>query len=186
VSLPTVTDLKQHNNQMSSADDNELQTHLDAAIEIVEGLIGPIGEGSVTETHYGASGGVLVLRRMPASELTAISPRPFPGVTTVPYDVADFVLDPATGIVRAGNGGAFYGDFTVTYSTGYAALPASIHLAVLIIAAHLWETQRMPMQDSGPAGFGMDSDAAPSVPRGFAIPNRAQELLAPYMRPSIA
>jgi hypothetical protein len=54
-------------------------------------------------------------------------------------------------------------------------------MATLIIAGHLWETQRgnspvasaLPAEDYSPGVVGM----------GFAIPARAMDLLAPYLRP---
>jgi hypothetical protein len=188
VSLPTLPDLKEHNNQLSAADDDELQNHLDAAVEVVEGLIGPVAEDTVTETHYGLNSSVLVLKQMPVGALTAVSSRA--GSTTTALTLSDYELDPATGLVRLANGSWFYGNFTVTYTTGRADVPASIRLAILIVAEHLWETQRMPGQsrDSAPAGFGgLDGiPDASSSGRGFLIPNRAEELLRPYMWPVIA
>jgi hypothetical protein len=73
----------------------------------------------------------------------------------------------------------------VTYTAGYDDLPADVSGAIVLIAAHLWETQRgsapsaLALQD--PNGFD------PSTPGlGFAIPNRAKELLAAYIRPAVA
>ena len=188
MSLPTVDDLRRHANMTSTADDAELQDHLDAAVEIVEGLIGPIdAPATVTETHYNTSSDVLVLKRMPVGALVSVSSRV--GASTTALTLADYELDAASGLLRVASGARFYGSYTVSYTSGRDALPASIHLAVLIIAAHLWETQRMPgMGDSVQPGFG-GADGVPdagSLGRGYAIPNRAQELLRPYMLPSVA
>lgn len=184
MSLPTVTDLKIHLNKTTDADDTELGDMLDAAIEVVEGIVGPVGESEVTETHYNVSSGLLVLRRHPASALVSVSSRV--GATTSPLTLSDYELDPSTGIVRLASGYGFYGNFTVTYAVGRETVPASIRLAILIIAAHLFETQRVPgaNRGAGQPGFG----AAPEMgaPMGFAIPNRAQELLQAYMLPVIA
>jgi hypothetical protein len=187
MSLPTVDDLKIHANMTSSVDDSELQDVLDAAIEVVEGLIGPLSSpGQVVETHRNVSSDVLVLKRMPVAGLVSVASRV--GASSTPLTLGDYELDAASGLLRTASGARFYGSYTVTYTSGREVLPAAIRLAVLIIAAHLWETQRMPMQDSGPAGFGgMDGiPDAGSAGRGFAIPNRAQELLQSYMSPSIA
>jgi uncharacterized phiE125 gp8 family phage protein len=184
VAVPNLTDLKAHLNITVDTDDAELQETLDAALELVADLVGPIAEGVVTETHYGMNSGALVLRRMPVAELTAVSSRS--GATTTALTLDDYELDAATGLVRRVDGGRFYGSFVVTYSTGRESVPASLRLAVLIVAAHLWETQRMPGFQSGdslPAGFGgLDGVPDQTMPgRGFAIPNRAQELLRPYL-----
>lgn len=57
------------------------------------------------------------------------------------------------------------------------AVPASLRLAVLIIAAHLWELQRTPGARTQLYG---GSGVSTPLPRGYAIPNRAVELMAPY------
>lgn len=185
MSLPTVDDLKIHANIPASdtSHDAELTDMLDAAIELVEGIVGPVGVGTVTETHYNVSSSALVLARFPASAVTAVGTRS--GATTTPLTLADYELDTGTGILRRADGGGFYGSYTVTYSTGRATVPASIHLAILIVAAHLWETQRgtapTALQLQDPNG----ADVGPSG-MGYAIPRRAQELLQPYMLPVIA
>ena len=183
MSLPTVTDLKIHDNQTSSTDDNELQDHLDAAIEVVEGIVGPISSGTVTETHYNVSSDVLVLKRMPVASLVSVSSRV--GATTTALTLADYELDADTGLLRAVSGAGFYGSYTVSYTVGRSALPASIKLAVLIVAEHLWRTQR------GVAPSPLDvqnqefEQASPSGV-GFAVPRRAAELLAAYVQPTVA
>lgn len=179
MSLPTIADLKIHLNMTGTENDGELADVLDAAVEMVGGLIGPIVSVTVTETHYGMSSNLLLLRRMPVGALTAISARY--GATSTALTLGDYELDPATGIVRTVSGSGFRGDFTVTYSSGRATVPADIRLAVLIIASHLWETQRVP---GASRAFGQPE--APPVSRGFAIPNRAADLLAPYQMPTIA
>jgi hypothetical protein len=55
----------------------------------------------------------------------------------------------------------------------------AIREAILIIAAHLWETQR----GTSPSALslqGADIGDAVSPGLGYAIPNRARELLEPY------
>lgn len=186
MSLPTVDDLKAHLDPGDSGD-AELTDFLDAAVEAVEGIVGPVGLATVTETHYGVSSDVLVLRQMPVAALVSVSSR-F-GATTTALTLADYELNLAAGIVRQVSGSGFYGNYTITYSVGREVVPASIQLAILIIAEHLHETQRMPGQTSDrPAGFGGIDGVADAgfMPRGFAIPSRAQELLRPYIVPVVA
>ncbi|WP_372728969.1 hypothetical protein [Nocardioides sp.] len=189
MSLPTLTDLKIHQNITTSADDDELADTLDAAVEVVAGMIGPLETSEVTETHRAVSGSTLLLRRLPAGEVTAVSGRPTGFGSFSDLTLADYEVDVSAGVLRMADGGYFYGDYTVTYTSGRESLPASIRLAVLIIAAHLFETQRRPgFTSDAPAGFGgVDGVPDASIPgRGYAIPSRAQELLQPYMRPVIA
>ena len=189
MSLPTVTDLKLHINVTSADDDGELADMLDAAVDVVEGIIGPLTARSVTETHRNVSSDVLVLRRMPAAELVSVSSR-YGSVLTA-LTLEDFDLDADTGLLRRADGGWMVGSFTVSYSVGRPTVPAAVRLAILVIAGHLFETQRMPgfqSADSLPAGFGgLDGVPDARLPGlGYAIPNRAQELLTPYIRTAIA
>jgi hypothetical protein len=186
MALPTVADLKVHLNvpAAATADDAEMADALDAAVEIVADIVGPLESTTVTEIHRGLHSNVLVLRRMPAASITTVSIRS--GVTSTAQTLSDYELDPATGIVRNVYGGGFFGDYVIEYESGSAVLPASVRLAVLIVAAHLWETQRMPLQnDSQPAGFGGGEVPMPTS-RGYALPNRALELLRPYSFPSLS
>lgn len=179
MALPTVADLKAHANipAASTTDDDELQEFLDAAVEIVEGMVGPLTEGPVTEVHRAVNTDTLVLRRQPASAVTAVSSRYGTSDLTA-LTLGDYELDADAGLLRAYSGARFYGTYVIEYTAG--GITASDRLAVLIIAAHLLETQRVPMQSDAPAGFGDTVGGAP-VGVGYAIPNRALELLKPRM-----
>ena len=181
MSLPTLTDLRAQTNITSTADDDELQDMLDAAVDVVTGIVGPIDTpASVTETHYNVQSDVLVLKRMPVGSLVSVASRY--GAVTTPLTLTDYELDPDTGLLRTVAGARFYGTYTVTYTSGRADLPAAIRLAVLVIAEHLWETQR----GAAPVGPLADDDTFATPGLGYAIPNRALELLAPYRRPAVA
>ena len=190
MSLPALADLKAHLNLPTAggADDAELAEMLDAAVNVVEGIIGPITAASVTETHRGVRSDVIVLRRTPVVDLVSVSSRY--GSSLTAESLGDFELDAESGLLRRADGYGFAGSFTVTYSVGRPSVPADIRLAILIIAAHLFETQRMPglSAASAPAGFG-GADGIPDTGdagRGFAIPRRAEELLHRYTPTVIA
>jgi uncharacterized phiE125 gp8 family phage protein len=187
VSLPTLTDLKAHLNVSTTSDDGELADMLDAAVDVVEDIVGPITSKTITETHYGLSSDVLLLRRMPVVDLLSV--RSGYGAAIVDLTLADFDFDADTGIVRLSSGAWFGGNYRVTYSVGRPTVPAAVRLAILVIAGHLFETQRRPgFTSDSPAGFGgLDGvqDARPTS-MGFAIPSRAKELLQPYMLTAIA
>lgn len=179
MSLPSLSDLKAHLNNPSAADDDELQLILDAAVNVVEGIVGPLSSPTVTETHFAVASPVLVLRSFPVAALTSVSLRQYVG-TAAAEVTSDYLLDPAQGTLRRTDGGYIRGDVTVTYIAGWDTPPAAVLLATLIIAAQLWETQRgampLPMQSS---------DAAPPINVGYApgIPTRAKTLLEPFARP---
>jgi uncharacterized phiE125 gp8 family phage protein len=175
----SLDDLKAHLNITSGTNDDELLDMLDAATGVVEGLVGPITSGTVTETHYRVRSDALVLQQMPVGSLSSISYRV--GNVETGLLVGDFLLDPATGIVRSAYGYHFCGDYTVTYTVG-ESLPAAVRQALLIIAAHLWETQR----GAAPVGPLAADDGALTPGLGYAIPNRARELLVPYTQITLA
>lgn len=181
---PTVTDLQEH--ITSGATDGELQTMLDAAVNVVEAAVGPLSPITFTETHYEAAGRMLVLRQCPVVAVSSIE-RVSWTISTALL-ASQYALEPETGIVRLVDGTLFAGDYRVTYTAGYDALPAAIYQAILIIAAHLVETQRVPGANRpGFGAYGQPEVASMPLGVGFAIPNRAQELLQPYLRqPTVA
>lgn len=172
--IASVGDLKKHLNITSSTDDDELVDILDAAERVVVSIAGDWSSGTVTES-VPVSGGTAILGRRPS------------GAVLVNGSPVGGYVDRAAGVITGLVGYSNYSGMvpprlTVTYDVGAAGVPAAIRLAVLIIAAHLWETQRGP-SPVGPLAA-EDPFATPGV--GYAIPNRAQELLAPYTRPVIA
>ena len=171
---PSLDDLKAHLNITDSDNDDELLGMLDAAVDVAESIVGPLAGDTVTETHYGLSSDVLVLRQVPVAALVSVSGRLWPGAAVTSYLLSDYELDGALGTLRLVSGYRFAGDVTVTYTTGRET-PAAVWLAVLIIAAHLWETQR----GAAPVGP-LSTDDGTVSGLGFAIPNRARELLAPF------
>lgn len=174
---PTVADLKTHLDITSGGDDAELQDMLDAAVDVVENIVGPISPRPVTETHYAVSGPTLVTRRAPVASVTNLSTRLYPGLAWADQSVGDYVVDGDTGVIRTATGYMLRGDVTITYLAGYATVPTAVFLATLIIAANLWETQRGA--DPLPAN---STDDISSANVGFApaIPDRAKTLLEPF------
>lgn len=171
-------DAKAHLNITTTTDDEELRGFIEAATRVVEDHVGPVVVRAYAEVHDG--GPWLVTHRAPVLSLTSLVPVLTSGTS---YVVADLDLDPATGVIRRRDGAGFTGPLRVTYTAGRRVVPASMALAAKIIVGHLWETQR---GHAGPrAGFGED-DVLPTG-RGFAVPRRALELLAPDQRePAVA
>lgn len=178
--LLSLDDAKQHLNipAATTTYDAELEVYVAATTGSVEGIIGPVGRRTVTETVYPSSG-VLLLSTTPVLSLTSVTPYAGTALT-----VGSLVLSPNSGVVYPGTYGSFWASsYVVVYTVGRASVPAEVNLAARIILAHLWETQRGPAElplaapDEGGlvAGF------------GFAIPNRAKELLAAYrLAPAVA
>lgn len=156
--------------------DDDLRLFIAAATIAVEDHTGrKLVRRTVTEKHYNVRG-TLILNRTPVFTLTAVST--VDAATT--WTVADLDVDTDTGIVRARTGPALFGDLQVTYLPGVAVVPANKLLAVRIITEHLWQTMR-PFSTSaatpGPASLEDSLDARSGGLVGFAIPNRALQLL---------
>lgn len=163
----TLDELKDFVNVSSGTSDAELLMMLDAAVEAVEGIVGPILHRTVVE-RVRANAHTIALRESPVVSVTSI---------TSAGSAVTYSLDAATGLLLDVYSA---GDNTVTYVAGRTSVPEAIRLAVLIIAGHLWRTQL----GSAPANSLQGADEfTPDIGLGYAIPSRAQDLLAPYALP---
>jgi hypothetical protein len=147
----------------TSPDDAELQRTLDAAESHVTKRCGPLGPTETTVTAA-LSGDQLVL---PATRLATVAAVRDPDGQLVTLDTGATNL--LSGIVRVPyrRPGFWSVDITSAQDMAGDARLADLRLATLIIAAHLWETQRVPGRAARP-GFGQPADQ-PAL-RGFAIP----------------
>jgi hypothetical protein len=153
-----------------TSSDEEIRTWMAAVTPVVEDICGPCVPKTFTEVVTGSDR--LVLNYTPVISLISIIPY-FYGTT---YMGETLTKSTPSGEVRLINGGNFYGGtFTVTYTAGRKPIPANISQAGKIILKHLWETQR------GAAGtpFQGDDEDAIDTGWGYAIPNRALQLLKP-------
>lgn len=146
--------------------DEELESFIAAATAVVEHHTGPIAKAVRTERHFVWGDSVVLDTDVAAvpTEFTGIST----GATTI--DVADLMV--SNGIVRRKDGGLLgSGTFDITYVAGRSDVPPAVGLACRTILQHLWSTQR---GGSRSARGGQDT----STVLGYAVPNRALELLA--------
>lgn len=177
----TLDQFKAHLNRPTgavAADDDELTMHLESATEAIENRVGPMVTREVVEDLMTTPAGVLLTHR-PVVAVTATA-TVFQGVATpLPgFDAATVTIDAESGLVSIpllSRGRTA----RITYTAGrgaIAAVPARFKLAVLITAAHLWETQRGRGVTTGRWGTQEDEDL-PAYMRGFALPRRALELI---------
>jgi hypothetical protein len=170
----SLTDLKAHLGITSNRDDGELQEMLDAAEAWTSRHIGlPVGAATHDFRVYSDSTQLLLPATGLSGDVTVTDPT---GAA-----VTGASVDLAAGIVRVPYRRSGTWTVTLTRPAG-TGLEPDLRLAVLIIAAHLWETQRGP----APAGPLADPDAVPAFGAGFAIPNRAQDLLSGFRLPATA
>ncbi|MFI8294439.1 hypothetical protein ACIGCZ_00680 [Streptomyces nigra] len=176
---PTILSLREAKQHLKiplteTTDDDEIRDWNEACTRAVERFVGPVAIRTVTEDVRFTSGRALILTRTPAIELTSAVALVAGGTT---YDVADLHLDGHTGIVTRADGGILYGPLRFTYVVGRTFVPANLRGAARIILQHLWRTRQGP----GRPQRGVDDfDVTEPLPGlGFAIPNRAVQLLDP-------
>ena len=175
----SIADAKQHLNITSARDDGEVRFWLGATTRAVEYFIGPVTVRSVTEDHPERQARALVLLQTPAVALTAVDAVQAGGTG---YDVQALTLDGATGRVARADGGLLRGPLRVSYTAGRPVVAANITAAARVILQHLWRTQLAGR--GGIAGGGDDFSVSEPIPGlGYAIPNRAVQLLEPDRLP---
>ncbi|MGW6910253.1 hypothetical protein [Streptomyces sp. NPDC054940] len=172
--IMSLADARKHVNATVTTHDEELRGWVEATTKAVEYFVGPVARRTVTETHDRAVAHKLALRRTPAISLTTVAAVLTGGTS---YAVADLDLDGETGIVRRKDGGLLYGPLRFTYVIGRTIVSVNISHGGRIILQHLWKTQGGGMGRPAPGGMEDYAVTEPIPGLGFAIPNRALELL---------
>lgn len=180
--IVSLADAKKQLNMTSTGDDEELREFIEAATGAVERHLdmAVVRRTVVERRNFGnppVSGSVGVLQRFtltkkPVISLTSVVSAD--GLTT--WNVADMRATDA-GVVEVLAGSVVWGPIVVTYVAGLQTIPANYTKATGIIIQHLWDTQRGSSGSAHPAG--LDTPGAGFTSFGFAIPNRAIELLGP-------
>lgn len=166
----TVSDVKAQANipATDAAHDVELMRYAKAAQEVVESIVGRVIQVTATETVTTRTGSVS-LANAPILSVTSVTSN---GVAVTDYKRVDgYAL--LTGLPT--------GDVTVVYTAGRASAPFAVQVAGAIIGAHLWDSQRGNAPSAMPAML----DTFVPTGSGFAIPNRAMELLSPFILPPV-
>nr|WP_202551658.1 hypothetical protein [Streptomyces sp. SID8352] len=175
----SLADARQHLNLNSHKDDGEVRFWITATTRAVEHFVGPVLVREFTERHTVRNAAAVVLRRTPVVAVTAVD-SVLSGTAAYPVDALD--IDPDTGELVRLDGGWISGRLLITYRAGRAVIAENILGAARIILQHLWETQRA----SRGAVPGSSQDYAVTEPipgLGYAIPNRALQLLEPDRLP---
>jgi uncharacterized phiE125 gp8 family phage protein len=186
MTVVTYQDVKAHLNLTDDSDAYELQSFIDAAVGIVEQEIGPVQPTSYTETQYVTGYSTLILNHPPVQSVQSVTEyvwnvgqtltaQPFGTVSPTPLA---YSLDAEAGLLRrymSGYPTAFMGPVVVTYTAGRDIVPPAVRRAVLVIVAHLWQTQR---GTSSLPSLGGEAPAPVGV--GSGIPPLARELLKGY------
>lgn len=179
--------------------DARLQGWNGSATEVIEYMCGPVVQQTVTET-LPSRGLETILSKPPVLSLTAwtvvppelanlgitvpspASPMIRTRVYGIEYPLTQLYVDPRRGVVTHTSGLPFYYcSYIWQYLAGRTVIPFAIYDAAKIILEHLYEVYRggVGAQD---VAAGESVTVLPGF--GFAIPNRALELLQPYTGPS--
>lgn len=182
--LVSLAETKRHL-QLTRADrDDELRSWIETVTDNIEGLVGVCVRRTVTEVHSIQPSGVmeLCLRRTPAIALTAVT-----GVLTGSngYTVGELHLDGELGIVRRLDGNRLTGLLQFSYEAGRVIVQSGIRDAAKIILQHMWRTHYGASRAGAALGGGDDfAVTEPYAGWGYAVPNRAVQLLEPHRLPS--
>lgn len=177
----SLADAKAHLNLTDSSEDEEVRFWNGATTRAVEFFVGPVVVREFTEVHQERAMRTAVLLRTPVVAVTAVAPV-MPGGMT--YNVDDLVVDGETGLVRLASGSVLRGPLRFTYRAGLPVIAENISGAARIILQHLWRTQRASGRSGGIAGSSSDYSVTEPIPGlGYAIPNRAVQLLGPDQLP---
>lgn len=178
----SLRDAKRHLTITTPDDDDDLRSWLETITEGVESLAGAVVRRTITELQDLPRRGVetMMLRKVPVLQVTALVPVLSGGWIYAP---ADLDVD-TTGVIRLRSGGWLYGPQRVTYLVGRAVTPSSIISAAKIILQHLWRVKYGSSRALPGIGGGDDFSVTEPIPGfGYAIPNRAMQLLEPFKLP---
>ncbi|MEU1559512.1 hypothetical protein ABZ504_03200 [Streptomyces mirabilis] len=155
----------------STADDDELREFVEATTQCVEHFTGPVVPRTVTEVTEGGTERML-LHTTPVLSVTSITGVE-PWQLEIPAAALD--VDADTGVLRRNDWLVFWpGPYRVVYQAGRRSVSANVSLAGKLILQHLWRTNYGASR--GLTGIGGD-DSVQVPGLGYAIPNRAMELL---------
>lgn len=182
----------------TTANDNKIQGYNAAVTNIVEYYCGPVIQRTVIE-KLPAKGVLQALSKPPVLELVAWTEPPpalaNAGITLpvppspmyptmfwgVPYPLTQLYCDPKTGIVTHTSGLPFiYGAYVWQYTAGRPVIPSCIYEASKVILKHIYMVETA---GTG-TGTGSGDEETMQTPFGFAIPNRAYQMLTPELGPS--
>jgi hypothetical protein len=183
----------------TAAFDAIIQGYNAAATNWIEYVCGPVVQQTVTET-LPARGLETVLSKPPVLELVAWTQVPAELVNlgiTVPspaspmirtkvygieYPLTQLYCDPRRGVVTHTSGLPFYyTDYIWQYQAGRLVIPAGIYEAAKITLEHLYQVER---GGTSSADVSAGESGTTMTNFGFAVPNRALQLLQPYSGPS--
>lgn len=175
---PTLGDVAAHLNITDAGSYDELLGRMLAAVDIIEGRVGPLTPREVVERQYHHGGPALVLKQPPVVSLTDLR---IVGDGAETFPSGSFHVEVSGLVMATGHRALPSGVLQATYQSGRVDLPAALHEAVLVQTGILWASQR---RASSARAAGPDQQAASLTPSL----RRLEQLLADYLlvRPVVA
>lgn len=174
----SLADAKTYLRITGTADDDELRSWIESITSGIEGYCGPVVVRTTTSRIDAGRAQAVALPAIPVIALVSVTPVLTGGTA---YDVDDLDLNPDTGIVQRLDGGLLVGALLFVYRVGRPVIPAALTSAARIILRHLWQTRQGPQRPNlGTGDFDVNE---PVQGFGYAIPNRALQLMEPYRLP---
>ena len=183
-----------------TSEDDFIREFNEATSQIVEWYCGPVVQQPVTE-RLPAGGLAVQLSKPPVIGLTAWAtipaglatagiavPNPpspmFPTrVFGVSYPITQLYADPVLGVVTHTSGLPFYyGEYIWSYLAGRPVIPACITNGSKAILKHIFGMERGG--SGGSASMAADDEETTMTPMGFAVPNRALQMMTPEKLPA--
>lgn len=160
----------------TTAGDVELGEYLQVATDIVESLIGPVANLTVTEEIHDG-GPHILLNHVPVVSVTSVVNV---DDATLTYGSTDYALNKQSGVLRRVGAARFVGPVKVTYLAGRSnQTPETAIAAAKVIIQHLYRSQQL-RPTGPPAPVGDNVGVVPLL--GFAVPNAAVQMLTPISR----
>lgn len=158
-----------------SRHDSDLRDLITAVTLAIEDHLGEVViRRQVTEDILCEWDDQVVLGHTPVQELISVTALD----SSDSWAVDELHCDKNSGVVTRVSGyGPMYGLLRWVYRVGPAAIPANYVEAAKIIVKHLWETRRPTQRIPGPGGMQDSMTTTYAGSFGYAIPNRALELL---------
>ena len=179
--------------------DSIIQGYNASATNWVEYVCGPVVQQTITET-LPARGTETILSKPPVLELlpwtvlpaelanlgitlpSPVSPMIRTRVYGIEWPLTQLYCDPRRGIVTHTSGLPFYYcAYIWQYQAGRLIIPSGIYDATKIVIEHLFQVER---GGTGAADVSAGESETTMTGFGFAVPNRALQLLQPYSSPS--
>lgn len=185
-SIISLADAKKLLRATTTVFDDDLRFFCESVTSFIDKYCGPMVPRQITERHT-AGARTLMLRKIPVYQ-PAGQPYPIVSITPVltygvPYpDLSLLSVDKVSGeIIHTVGLPFFYGEYDIVYWAGRQVIPSNVLLAAHVILKHMWAMERGGSRPNQVTPGAADDV---SILWGFAIPNRALELLESERTPA--